>query len=308
MAELFNHWHSLILHGKGASRFPCYSFAHHLKDRDMIGQTQRQQSSWRKALSMADVIYHTAVRDVRKSHSNALFAILINMLQLVVMVASFYLFFVILGIRQAAIRGDFLLYMMSGIFLFMCHIKAVSAVTGSEGPASPMMKHAPMTTIISIIASLLGAFYIQLISLLTILFLYHVLMNPIEVQDPVGAMAMMGIAFFSGAAVGMCFVALKPWAPQFASILTQIYQRANMIASGKMFVANSLPPFMLSMFDWNPLFHCIDQARGFVFINYNPHNSSITYPIVVALVLLIIGLMGEFFTRKHASASWSARR
>lgn len=257
---------------------------------------------------MAEVIYHTAVRDVRKSHSNALFAILVNMLQLVVMVASFYLFFVILGIRQSAIRGDFLLYMMSGIFLFMCHIKAVSAVTGSEGPASPMMKHAPMTTIVSIVASLLGALYVQVISLLTVLFLYHVIVNPIEIFDPVGAMAMLFVAFFTGAAVGMCFVALKPWAPQFASILTQIYQRANMIASGKMFVANSLPPFMLNMFDWNPLFHAIDQARGFVFINYNPHNTSIIYPIVVGMVLLVIGLMGEFFTRKHASASWSARR
>lgn len=274
----------------------------------MYEHTQRQPSFLRKALSMADVIYHTAVRDVRKTHSNALFAILVNMLQLVIMVASFYLFFVILGIRRSAIRGDFLLYMMSGIFLFMCHIKAVGAVSGSEGPASPMMKHAPMSTMISILASLLAALYVQVTSLVTVLFLYHVIVNPIEIFDPVGAMAMLLLAFFTGAAVGMCIVALKPWMPQFASVLTQIYQRANMIASGKMFVANSLPTFMLKMFDWNPLFHCIDQARGFIFINYNPHNSSIIYPITVGMVLLVIGLMGEFFTRKHASASWSARR
>jgi hypothetical protein len=26
------------------------------------------------------------------------------------------------------------------------------------------------------------------------------------------------------------------------------------------------------------------------------------------VVLMVIGLMGEFYTRKHASASWSARR
>ena len=30
---------------------------------------------------------------------------------------------------------------------------------------------------------------------------------------------------------------------------------------------------MLTIFDWNPLFHTIDQARGFTFINYNPHYS-----------------------------------
>ena len=87
-----------------------------------------------------------------------------------------------------------------------------------------------------------------------------------------------------------------------------IYMRANMIASGKMFVANNMPTYMLDMFNWNPLFHTIDQGRGFIFLNYNPHYSSIAYPIKVTLACLMIGLMGEFYTRKHASASWSAGR
>ena len=65
---------------------------------------------------------------------------------------------------------------------------------------------------------------------------------------------------------------------------------------------------MLNMFDWNPLFHCIDQARSYIFINYFPHNSNWEYPLWVGLVLLMIGLMGEFYTRRHASLSWQARR
>ena len=81
-----------------------------------------------------------------------------------------------------------------------------------------------------------------------------------------------------------------------------------MVASGKMFLANTLPSSMLAYFNWNPLFHIIDQARGFVFVNYNPHNSSIAYPVYLTFALLMIGLMGDFFTRKYASASWSARR
>ncbi|HGG05870.1 MAG TPA: ABC transporter permease, partial [Aliiroseovarius sp.] len=65
---------------------------------------------------------------------------------------------------------------------------------------------------------------------------------------------------------------------------------------------------MLKMFDWNPLFHIIDQARGFAFINYNPHYSSISYPLTVSFVLLMLGFMGESYTRKHVSLSWSAGR
>jgi ABC-type polysaccharide/polyol phosphate export permease len=75
-----------------------------------------------------------------------------------------------------------------------------------------------------------------------------------------------------------------------------------------MFVANSLPFNILIMFSWNPLFHTIDQARGFIFINYSPHVSSLMYPLYLSLVLLMLGLLGEFYTRKHVSASWGAGR
>ncbi len=81
-----------------------------------------------------------------------------------------------------------------------------------------------------------------------------------------------------------------------------------MIASGKMFLANTLPTSMLVMFDWNPLFHIIDQSRGFVFINYNPHFTNWQYAFWVSVVFIVIGLMGEFFTRRRISLSWNARR
>jgi ABC-type polysaccharide/polyol phosphate export permease len=106
----------------------------------------------------------------------------------------------------------------------------------------------------------------------------------------------------------MVFLAAKPWAPELVGMITAIYQRVNMIASGKMFVANMLPGSMIALFDWNPLFHCIDQARGTIFLNYNPHYTSVEYPVWLALVCLMIGLMGEFYTRRHASASWNAGR
>jgi ABC-type polysaccharide/polyol phosphate export permease len=101
---------------------------------------------------------------------------------------------------------------------------------------------------------------------------------------------------------------MKPWAPGFVGMLTTVYQRASMICSGKMFVANTLPGFMIAMFDWHPLFHTIDQARGFVFINYFPRNSDYMYTLYLGLTFIMIGMMGEFYTRQYASSSWSARQ
>jgi ABC-type polysaccharide/polyol phosphate export permease len=271
-------------------------------------QPQIQKTTTRTFFGMAELIYHSIVRDVRKTHSNAVVGLLMNMMQTVVFVLTFYAMFFFLGMRGAAIRGDFLLYIMSGIFLFMCHTKAVSAVVGSEGPASAMMQHAQMNTVISITAAAVSSLYLQLLSLFFMLFIYHVAVTPVVIDQPIGALAMLLVAWLSGVGVGMIFLAMKPWAPDAVKLLVSIYSRANMIASGKMFVANSLPSSMLVLFDWNPLFHTIDQARGYIFLHYNPHFSSPTYPFYVAIALVLLGLMGEFYTRKSASISWGASR
>ncbi|WP_184564769.1 ABC transporter permease [Sulfitobacter undariae] len=275
----------------------------------MFQPIRRNHSSLTTVLTMLELIYHSIVRSVRKGHNNAFMAIGTNILQSVIFVMAFYVMFSILGLRGGAgIRGDFLVYIMSGIFLYMSHTKALSAVVGSEGPASPMMQHAPMNTIISICSAALGALYIQVLSLGLILFVYHVAFVPLEIEQPAAAFAMLLLAWFTGGALGLVLLAVKPWFPTAVGVISTIYQRANMIASGKMFVANTLPSFMLAMFDWNPLFHTIDQARGFAFLNYNPRYSDPMYALWVGLVLVMVGLMGEFYTRRHASISWSARR
>ena len=271
-------------------------------------QTRTQVTSTRTAFAMLELIYHSVVRDVRKSHRNAFLGLVMNMMQTVVFVLTFYAMFTLLGLRGSAVRGDFLLYIMSGIFLYMTHTKSMTAVLGSEGPASAMMQHAPMNTAIAISAAALSALYLQVLSMAVVLFVYHVAFTPIVIENPAGAMAMLLLSWFSGVGVGMIFLGIKPFAPDFVRIASSIYSRANMIASGKMFLANTLPSSMLVMFDWNPLFHTIDQARGFIFLHYNPHFSSPTYPLWVGIGLLMIGLMGEFYARKNASLSWSAAR
>lgn len=255
-----------------------------------------------------ELIYHLAVRNVRSKHANAVMAIVNAVLQMVLMVGMFYVMFTVLGLRGLAVRGDFLVYIMTGIFLYLSHIQAVGAVSGSGSATNPLLQHAPMNTAIAMAGSVLAGLYVQTLSAFLVLFVYHVAFTPVEIDDPIGAYAMFLLAYFCGLGVGMIFLALKPWMPSLVSIFERIYQRANMIASGKMFLANTLPGYMLAMFDWNPLFHCIDQARGYAFNNYFPRNSSWEYALWVGIVLLMIGLMGEFYTRKHVSASWSARR
>lgn len=267
-----------------------------------------RKTAFSSALTTLELIFHATVRSVRKSHNNAFIALATNMLQAAIMVAAFYVMVSLLGLRSSALRGDFLLYIMSGIFLYMSHAKAIGAVVGAEGPSSPMMQHAPLNTAITITAAALGVLYVQVMSMLVILFIYHAAFKPITIYQPLAAFGMLLLSWFTGCAIGLVLMSIKPWFPTFVSIASTVYQRANMIASGKMFLANTLPSFLLHTFSWNPLFHTIDQSRGFVFINYNPHFSNWQYALWVGVALSMIGLMGEFYTRRHASLSWSARR
>ena len=270
----------------------------------------KKHSLARGAFKLLDLTYHNTVRSVRKGHRDAIFAIVSNILQTLVMVGAFYIFmnfFRQFGVN-VAIRGDFLLYVMSGIFVFMVHIKAMAAVAGADGPTSAIMQHLPMTTTVSLLSAALSTLYTQVISVSFILLGYHLLWTPLEIHQPAGAVAMMLLAWASGIAVGVCFLAVKPWFPKSVGIAQQIYSRFNMFASGKMFVANAMPASMLYMFSWNPLFHIIDQGRGYLFVNYNPLRTDLTYPITFTVVLFVVGLIGESQTRKHVSLSWFAGR
>ncbi|MGD9861979.1 MAG: ABC transporter permease [Pseudodonghicola sp.] len=271
-------------------------------------QYRIRKSKFTSAITILELIFHSIVRSVRSAHNNAFIAIAKNMLQVVVFVLAFYVMFSVLGLRRSAVRGDFLLYVMSGIFLYMCHTKAVGAIVRSEGPSHPMMQHAPMNTVITISAAALGSLYIQVLTMFVVLFGYHVAIKPITIDQPIQAFGMLLLSWFTGCAVGLVLLAVRPWFPTAVSVISTIYQRANMIASGKMFLANNLPAYMLPIFSWNPLFHTIDQARGFVFLNYNPLNTNWHYAAWVGIVLVMLGLMGEFYTRRHASLSWGARR
>lgn len=271
-------------------------------------QPNVRTSAANSGFALLELIFHASVRNIRKSHGNAILGLLMNILQSLIMVVIMVAMFDILGMRGVAVRGDFVLYIMTGVFNFATHSKTLSAVSRSDGPTSAMMKHSPMNTIVAISAAALGSLYLQVLSAGVILFMYHTLWTPITIHQPVYVAGMFLLSWASGIGVGMVFKAATPWQPEFFGLLTTIYSRANMIFSGKMFLANATPTYILSMYTWNPLFHSIDQTRGFMFENYHPHYSSVTYPIIVTVVLMVLGLMGENFTRRHASASWDAKR
>jgi len=271
-------------------------------------QGSQSSSTLSLLFNFLEVTYHSSARAVRKTHNNSILAIVISVAQAMLFIAAFYFMFTVLGTRAAAIRGNFMLYLMSGIFLYLTHIQTVQAVMRAEGATAAMMQHAPMNTLVSILSAAISTLYIKTISILCILLMIHTMFEPIEIHNWRGALLMFLLVWATGVAIGIVFMAAKPWMPDVVNMVSMIYIRANMIFSGKMFVANMMPAFMLPMFTWNPLFHIIDQTRGFVFVNYFPHVTNWVFPLIFTAVAILLGLMLDAYTRKHVSASWEARR
>ena len=268
---------------------------------------QHERSWFSLGFETLELIYHAGVRKMRKTHHNAVLGLVMAIVQALLMLLVMYFMMSLFGMRKVAVRGDFMLYVMSGVFMFMTHIKAIGAVAQAEGPTSPMMMHAPMNPIISIMGAALGSLYQQTLAASVILFVYHAIWNPITIDDPVGMLGMYLLSWFAGIGIGMVFLSAMPWQPETVGILKTLYQRANVIASGKMVLANNRATNRRNWFDWNPLFHTIDQGRGFIFLNYTPRYTHYDYAIYFALVCMMIGLMAEYFTRQYASVSWNKR-
>ena len=96
---------------------------------------ERPKTNARTTLDMLELIFHAAVRSVRKGHRNALGGLLLNILQTVILILVFWFMGHYLGMMRNAIHGgNFVLYIMTGIFLFMTHTKAIGSVSKAEGP------------------------------------------------------------------------------------------------------------------------------------------------------------------------------
>ncbi len=270
-------------------------------------ETRKNRNLAEAASSFIELIYHSVVRDIRKSSGSASLGLLSELSQSLMMVGMFYVMYSFMGLKGLAIRGDFVIFLLTGIFLYLTHNKAITAVMSASNASSAIMKHAPMTTMVSILSAAFGALYLQVLAFTVILFVVHVLRGGLEFYDAPRLLVPFFLAWASGCAIGLLFMNLKPLAPRLVGMISTVYKRANMITSGKMIPANMMGAATVQWFDWNPLFHCIDQMRGAAFVNYLPRYSSLEYPLYFAMVGLMLGLIGERWVTRNISLSWGKR-
>ncbi len=260
------------------------------------------------ASSLLELIYHSVVRDIRMTSGNATFGLFVVLIQNAAVILGFYVIYSILGgLRAVAIRGDFMVYLVTGIFFLMTHNRTLGAVMSSGYTTHAVMQHAPMTPIVSVAAAAISVLYQQVMTGLIIYAVVHVWQGSFPLYHPTGMVLPFLLCWLSGIAVGLIFKGMMPFLPRLTKALARAYRATNMFTSGKLFPANYMSLQLFGWFSWNPLLHCIDQARGAAFVNYEPHRSNMSYPFWFILVLMLLGLMVDFWLRRNMSVSWGKR-
>jgi len=263
--------------------------------------TQTRSIVW-AALEFIALIFHCVVREVRMQSGSATLGILKEVTTIGLFMLFFYMLSVFMG-RGAAIRGDLMMFLLTGVALFLIHIKAIASTQSASNATSAEMQHAPMTVILSILAKAFGGLYLQVVAVSIVVAVLWIFGTDFSIQSPKKLVLPVFFTWASGISVGLVIMMLMPVIPGIMKPFSQLYRRAQMITSGKFLPAAYMPGALIGYFDWNPLFHTIDQARLATFVNYNREVSSMSYPIWFTVVALLIGLMGEFWSRKNLSKS-----
>lgn len=244
-----------------------------------------------------DVLGVSVMREFRASSGGAIMSFIKALVQPLTLFFGFFLLYELFG-RAMLIRGDFVLFMITGIMLFMLHIQAVKKLQSETGAQQAgMIFYARGSMLLNILASALHELYLNTVAMVIILGFAYLVRGYLEIYQPMYMIAPLFFAWASGLAVGMVFSAVSPLFPVVSNVFFQFYRRAQMFTSGKMFVANMIPASILPFFDWNPLFHAIDQARGAAFINYLPRNTNIWYPVYFTLAGITIALIVMYALR-----------
>ena len=275
----------------------------------MIFTPKRSKDSLvREIVRFLDLLFHTTVRNVRESSVNPIISIIFQVLTSVMLIFVFIFFIRVLGTKTIAIRGNEIQFVMCGVQLFMIHNAALGAASGAGGVRNVMTLHTHITHFMLVLAAGLASLYIQILAILIVLPVVHIIFEPIEFQSLNSFCYALFLAWASGLAIGYVLSGLQPYAPKAIGLITVLYMRANMIFSGKMMVANTIPAFMLPFFYWNPLFHTIDYARGASFINYTPRLTDINYALTLTLILIPIGMILQKNANSKVSDSWRKRQ
>lgn len=259
----------------------------------------RRASLWREALRFFALVHAMAVMTLARRSTGA-FGLLAAFVTPVALCIGFLTTYEVFGLFRPPLRGDIVLFLLTGIYLFQLAARTRSATALTQGGA--LLHHQPVQPVLLVWSGAIASLYIVLISMGIVFGGAALLRGGLSVEDPAGLALPLLLAWGWGIGCGMVLSGIARYAGGGA-IIGLLWQRAMFLTSGIFYLAASVPGWMRPWFDWNPLFHIIDQMRAAAFVNYAGADTSLAYAAKVVAALLLVGHALERRVRADFSIS-----
>ena len=254
---------------------------------------------WREALRFGQLCHAMAVQNIARQSTGS-FGLLGAFAMPLAMTAGFLAAYELVGLFRPAIRGDVVVFLLTGILLFQLASRARSAADLTGGGA--FLWHQPVQPALVVWSGALAALYVSVTAMALILTGAALIRGAPPLHDPAGLAAPLLLAWGFGVGSGMVMSGIARYAGG-GQLLGMAWQRAMFLTGGIFFLAAAVPGWMRPWFDWNPLFHIIDAMRAAAFVNYSGGDTSLTYAAWCVAGLLAVGHALERKVRADFSIS-----
>lgn len=254
---------------------------------------------WNGIQNFAFLMWALTVREIRQNSGGPAIGVLKGIGVALAFCLAFYFIMTFAGLTGLAVRGDLMIFIIIGIGFFfaakMTLMASLQAMTGSWDMAA----HPHLSPVLFVYAKSMSIYYNYFIAIVILYLGNGMLGGSYQLQSPIMFFPLFTLCWLCGMGAGMVLGFLMfyfSWAQMFKRIFLKIM----FITSGKFTNANVIPNEVLPFFTWNPMFHLIDQMRGAAFVNYTPHNTNLTYPIIVMFFLVVGGhILHDYMLRQR---------
>lgn len=253
----------------------------------------------REGLRFALLAHALAVQNIARQSTGS-FGLLGAFAAPVAMCVGFLAAYEFLGLFRPAIRGDIVIFLLTGIYLFQLASRTRGAAELTGGGA--LLWHQPVQPALVAWSGALSALYITGASMALILTAAGLWRGLPGAADPAGLVAPLLLAWLFGVGSGMVMSGVARYTGG-AGLMGMAWQRAMFLTSGIFFLAGTIPGWLRPWFDWNPLFHIIDAMRMAAFVNYSGGDTSLSYAAACVAGLLLVGHALERRVRADFSIS-----
>jgi len=195
-----------------------------------------------------------------------------------------------LVLRSPSLGTSFLLFYATGYLPFNLYGSLSGSVAGALKFSRPLLKYPAVTWLDAVLARfLLNSLTNILIAALLLTGILAVIGSRSTLDLPVIVLG-FSLAMVLGLAVGALNCVLIGLYPMW-NMIWGIFTRPLFLASGVIYIYEDLPALAQQVLWYNPLIHITGLTRTGFFSTYNPSYVSISYVLMLSLIILTMGLL-----------------